>query len=54
MVEIMKPYENILPTDKVGKTLVKNGSYDISVENTTICIKRFAMIVKLFIERNAL
>jgi hypothetical protein len=35
----MKPYANILPQDKVGKTLVKNGSYDVSVENTTVCIR---------------
>ena len=42
MVEAMKPYANILPQDKVGKTLVKNGSYDMSVENTTICIRTLA------------
>lgn len=42
MVDEMKPYANILPQDKVGKTLVKNGSYDISVENTTICIRTLA------------
>ena len=39
MVNEMKPYANILPQDKVGKTLVKNGSYDVSVENTTVCIR---------------
>jgi hypothetical protein len=42
MVNEMKPYANILPQDKVGKTLVKNGSYDVSVENTTICIRTLA------------
>ena len=42
MVEEMKPYANILPQDKVGKTLVKNGSYDVSVENTTVCIRTLA------------
>ena len=42
MVEIMQPYSNILPQDKVGKTLVKNGSYDVSVENTTVCIRTLA------------
>jgi hypothetical protein len=42
MVEAMKPYANILPQDTVGKTLVKNGSYDMSVENTTICIRTLA------------
>ena len=42
MVSEMKPYANILPQDKVGKTLVKNGSYDVSVENTTVCIRTLA------------
>lgn len=42
MVDAMKPYANILPQDKVGKTLVKNGSYDVSVENTTVCIRTLA------------
>ena len=42
MVNEMKPYANILPQDKVGKTLVKNGSYDVSVENTTVCIRTLA------------
>ena len=42
MVDEMKPYANILPQDKVGKTLVKNGSYDVSVENTTVCIRTLA------------
>ena len=42
MVETMKPYADILPQDKVGKTLVKNGSYDVSVENTTVCIRTLA------------
>ena len=41
MVEIMKPYENILPTDKEGKTLVKNGSYDISVEIQRFVLEHF-------------
>ena len=39
MVGVMKPHEKILPKDKEGKTLVKNGSYDVSVENTTVCIR---------------
>jgi hypothetical protein len=42
MVEFMRPYKDILPEDKVGKTLVKNGSYDVSVENTTICVRTLA------------
>ena len=45
MVNEMKPYANILPQDKVDKahkTLVKNGSYDVSVENTTVCIRTLA------------
>ena len=42
MVNEMKPYANILPQDKVGKTLVKNGSYDVSVENTAVCIRTLA------------
>lgn len=42
MVKLMQPYSDILPQDKVGKTLVKNGSYDVSVENTTICIRTLA------------
>ena len=42
MVNEMKPYANILPQDKVGKTLVKNGSYDVSVENTTVCVRTLA------------
>lgn len=42
MVDEMKEYANILPQDKVGKTLVKNGSYDVSVENTTVCIRTLA------------
>ena len=42
MVNIMSKYKDILPEDKVGKTLVKNGSYDVSVENTTICIRTLA------------
>ena len=42
MVEMMRPHADILPQDKIGKTLVKNGSYDISVENTTICIRTLA------------
>lgn len=42
MVKKMLPHKDILPTDTVGKkgaTLVKNGSYDVSVENTTVCIR---------------
>ena len=39
MVEAMSDKKDILPRDKVGKTLVKNGSYDVSVENTTICVR---------------
>ena len=42
MVKKMLPHKDILPTDAVGKkgaTLVKNGSYDVSVENTTVCIR---------------
>jgi len=42
MVQRMIQYKNILPTDKVGKVLVKNGSYDVSVENTTICVRTLA------------
>lgn len=39
MVDYMSKHKHLLPEDKVGKTLVKNGSYDISVENTTICVR---------------
>ncbi len=42
MVDKMSSHADILPKDTVGKTLVKNGSYDISVENTTICIRTLA------------
>ena len=46
MVEVMSRYKDILPADTVPKktkaTLVKNGSYDISVENTTICVRTLA------------
>ena len=46
MVELMSRYKDILPADTVPKktkaTLVKNGSYDISVENTTICVRTLA------------
>lgn len=42
MVEIMSEHKDILPEDKRGKTLVKNGSYDYSVENTTICVRTLA------------
>lgn len=42
MVEKMSKHKDILPQDKVGKTLVKNGSYDVSVENTTVCIRTLA------------
>ena len=40
MVDKIIPYSNILPQDKVGKTLVNNGSYDVSVENATVCIRK--------------
>lgn len=39
MVNVMNDHKDILPSDKVGKTLVKNGSYDYSVENTTVCLR---------------
>lgn len=39
MAQIMQKHEKILPRDKEGKTLVKNGSYDVTVENTTICLR---------------
>jgi hypothetical protein len=42
MVDIMSKYSPILPEDKIGKTLVSNGSYDKSVENTTICVRTLA------------
>ena len=42
MVDIMSEHSDILPKDTVGKTLVKNGSYDVSVENTTVCIRSLA------------
>ena len=42
MVAIMSEHKDILPEDKTGKTLVKNGSYDYSVENTTICVRTLA------------
>ena len=42
MVDKMILYANILPQDKVGKTLLKNGSYDVSLENTTVCIRKLA------------
>lgn len=46
MVELMSRYKDILPADTVPKktkaTLVKNGSCDISVENTTICVRTLA------------
>ena len=46
MVELMSRYKDILPADTVPKktkaTLVKNGSYDISVENTAICVRTLA------------
>ena len=42
MVKAMLPYSNILPPDKIGKTVVSNGSYDRSIENTTICVRTLA------------
>lgn len=42
MVDIMMKYSSILPEDKIGKVLTKNGSYDRSVENTTICVRTLA------------
>ena len=42
MVDVMMKYSNILPEDKIGKVLTKNGSYDRSVENTTICVRTLA------------
>lgn len=42
MVAIMSEHKDILPEDKTGRTLVKNGSYDYSVENTTICVRTLA------------
>ena len=42
MVDVMTKYSSILPEDKIGKVLTKNGSYDRSVENTTICVRTLA------------
>ncbi|MEE0840930.1 MAG: hypothetical protein U0L72_10380, partial [Acutalibacteraceae bacterium] len=42
MVDVMMKYSHILPEDKIGKVLTKNGSYDRSVENTTICVRTLA------------
>ena len=42
MVDVMMEYSDILPEDKIGKVLTKNGSYDRSVENTTICVRTLA------------
>lgn len=42
MVDVMMKYSSILPEDKIGKVLTKNGSYDRSVENTTICVRTLA------------
>ena len=42
MVDVMMKYSTILPEDKIGKVLTKNGSYDRSVENTTICVRTLA------------
>jgi hypothetical protein len=42
MVDVMMKHSNILPEDKIGKVLTKNGSYDRSVENTTICVRTLA------------
>lgn len=43
MVSLMEKYSDILPQDKVAtkahRILVKNGSYDYSVENTTVCVR---------------
>lgn len=42
MVDVMMKHSEILPEDKIGKVLTKNGSYDRSVENTTICVRTLA------------
>ena len=42
MVDVMMKCSSILPEDKIGKVLTKNGSYDRSVENTTICVRTLA------------
>lgn len=42
MVDVMMRHSEILPEDKIGKVLTKNGSYDRSVENTTICVRTLA------------
>ena len=42
MVDVMIKHSSILPEDKIGKVLTKNGSYDRSVENTTICVRTLA------------
>lgn len=42
MVDVMMKYSSILPEDKIGEVLTKNGSYDRSVENTTICVRTLA------------
>lgn len=43
MVADMIKHKDILPDDTSrGKTLIKNGSYDVSVENTTICVRTLA------------
>ena len=42
MVDVMMKHSTILPEDKIGKVLTKNGSYDRSVENTTICVRTLA------------
>lgn len=42
MVDVMTKYSSILPEDKIGKVLTNNGSYDRSVENTTICVRTLA------------
>lgn len=42
IAERMKGYESLLPQDKIGKTVVKNGSYDKTIENTTICVRTLA------------
>lgn len=42
MASLMKPYlevEGILPTETIGKTAWKNGSYGRTMENTTLCVR---------------
>ena len=42
MVDVMMRYSEIMPEDKIGKVLTNNGSYDKTVENTTICVRTLA------------